>query len=301
MSSSLDEVTWMSPQARRATREKIRLADLKVGYPTQWPATGSYALREDAFLENVLAARAYETARLWAQARSERRRDSWQIMVYPSGAAGFAVARLAIPNGYPDPATNSIILPAASLRPPVLDADAPLEVLMGSFGALVAHEIVHALDVHQFDALGAARETWTTADVAGHKRMFSCVSRQASQFAVLEGVYLDGERTVYENVADYAGVRHTYGALQRALGARMSRRGPDGLSRAQRFFVAYAQSYCSADTPDSLRETVRNDAHAVARFRVNAPLSNLPAFARTFSCAKQAPMVRPERERCRAW
>jgi endothelin-converting enzyme/putative endopeptidase len=131
--------------------------------------------------------------------------------------------------------------------------------------------------------------------------MLACVSGQAGKYAVLDGVYLDGRRTVYENVADYAGIRHAYGALQATAGASMSQRGSDGLTREQRFFVAYAQSHCSADTPDSLRDTARNDVHATARFRVNAPLSNLPAFARTFSCAKKVPMVRPAGERCRAW
>jgi predicted metalloendopeptidase len=298
---SLAAISWMSPQARAEVREKIRLADLKIGYPNTWPATGSFELRADTFLDNVLAARTYETARLWARARSERRRESWEIMVYPNGAAGFAVGRLAIPNGYPDTETNSIILPAASLRPPVLDGAAPLEVLFGGFGTLVAHELIHSADVHQFDALGTPRETWLPQDVAAHERMFACIKGQANQYEVLDGLRLDGERTRYENVADYAGVRHAYEALQSALGARLSRRGPDGLTRAQRFFVAYAQKNCNADTAESLRETVRRDPHAVPRFRVNGPLSNLPAFAKAFTCGKQAPMVRPEAEQCRAW
>lgn len=90
-------------------------------------------------------------------------------------------------------------------------------------------------------------------------------------------------------------------ALQSALGARLSERGADGFTRAQRFFVTYAQKNCNADTPASLRDTVRPDVHAVPRFRVNGPLSNLPAFAKTFNCTTKAPMVRPKQEQCRAW
>jgi endothelin-converting enzyme/putative endopeptidase len=166
---------------------------------------------------------------------------------------------------------------------------------------LVGHELIHSVDVHQFDARGEMRETWTPQDVAAHKRMLTCVTEQANEVTVMDGTRLDGERTAYENVADYAGVRHAYGALQSALGPRLTQRGPDGLTRAQRFFIAYAQSHCTADSPESLRDTVRNDVHAVARFRVNGPLSNLPAFANAFACAKEMPMVRPKEKLCRAW
>jgi endothelin-converting enzyme/putative endopeptidase len=38
-----------------------------------------------------------------------------------------------------------------------------------------------------------------------------------------------------------------------------------------------------------------------ARFRVNGPLSNIPAFARAFGCKAGDPMIRPPNDRCQIW
>jgi endothelin-converting enzyme/putative endopeptidase len=39
----------------------------------------------------------------------------------------------------------------------------------------------------------------------------------------------------------------------------------------------------------------------VAKFRVNGPLSNLPAFQQAFHCKAGDPMVRPDPDRCEVW
>jgi predicted metalloendopeptidase len=43
------------------------------------------------------------------------------------------------------------------------------------------------------------------------------------------------------------------------------------------------------------------DPHPIAKYRVIGPLSNLAAFARTFSCKADAPMVRTGEQRCEVW
>jgi hypothetical protein len=82
---------------------------------------------------------------------------------------------------------------------------------------------------------------------------------------------------------------------------RVAERGPDGYTRAQRFFVSYGQYYCRAERPMFARENLRDDPHAPSRYRVNGPLSNLPAFAEAFSCRTDAAMVRPAPSRCAVW
>jgi predicted metalloendopeptidase len=44
---------------------------------------------------------------------------------------------------------------------------------------------------------------------------------------------------------------------------------------------------------------VQTNPHALPRFRVNGPASNMPEFARAFSCAADSPMVRADR--CEVW
>ena len=46
---------------------------------------------------------------------------------------------------------------------------------------------------------------------------------------------------------------------------------------------------------------VKDDPHAMPKFRVIGPLSNLPEFGQAFSCKPGAPMVRPPEQRCAVW
>lgn len=301
IAGSVNAIAWLSPAARMASEQKLRQLDLKVGFPDSWPATGAFPLRKGAFLENVLMAQAFEQQRAWSRVRTERRRESWEITVYPNAAPGMAAARLTIPNGFPDVFTNSIILTAAWLRPPLFDAKAPPEVRFATFGSMVSHELVHVLENHEFDAEGKLHDLWSKADIEAHETQRACMVEQADQYVAFDNVYLDGRLTADENIADLSGVPHAYTAMVRELGSRLSNRGADGLTAAQRFFIAYAQQWCTVERPEHMRERLGKDGHAPARFRVNAPLSNMPVFAEAFSCPKKAAMVRPTSSRCVLW
>jgi predicted metalloendopeptidase len=277
------------------------MLDVKVGFPDAWPATGSFPLSQTTFLDNVLAAQAFEQQRLWARARRQRDRTSWEIVVSPGAAPGMAAAQLVIPNGYPDQATNSMILTAAWLRAPLFDAHAPPEVRYGSLGALVGHEIVHVMENHEFDSRGEARDLWGAGDALAHDGRSDCLAEQGNQFVVIDSMRLDGRRTLDENLADLGGIRHAYAAMARELGPRLVQRGTDGLTPAQRFFIAYAQRYCSADSPAYLRASIKEETHGPSRFRVNAPLWNMPEFATAFSCPQGSPMTRRRSARCTVW
>ena len=296
----LAAVDWLSPAARAASGDRLRKLDLKIGYPDHWPATGAFALRGDAYLDNVLAALSFEQARIWQRTRAPWLRSSWEMIVYPNGAPGMAAARLTIPNGYPDVYSNSIILPAAGLEPPFFDAAAPLEVQYGSFGTLVGHELVHVIENHEWDAAGELHDAWTASDVAAHQARRACVVDQADHFAIGSS-HASGADTIEENVADLSGVRFAYAVLARELGGQLARPDRNGVTPAQRFFLAYAQRWCVAQTPEAAEDGLRNDHHGQPRFRVNGPLANLPEFAAAFSCRAGAKMVRSEPGRCRVW
>jgi putative endopeptidase len=298
---SADSIAWLSAAGKAASEERLRMLDLKVGYPDEWPATGDFTLNKKAFLANVINARTFEQKRSWARARAPRNRQSWEMMVYPNAAPGMAAARLMIPNGYPDVFTNSIVLTAAWLRPPLFDAGAPPEVRFGTFGTLVGHELGHVLENHEFDASGEMHETWTAADISAHEKQGACLIEQANAYSIPENIHLDGTQTIEENVADLSGVVHAYGAMAKDLGARISEVGEDGLTPAKRYFIAYAQQWCTAERPEYSRQNIREDGHAPNKFRVNGPLANMPAFARAFSCSGHTAMVRPAKSRCSLW
>ena len=110
-----------------------------------------------------------------------------------------------------------------------------------------------------------------------------------------------GKLTLGENTADNGGLLLAYMAyLDRAkkehedLNAKVG-----GFTAPQRFYIGFAQNYCSNDRPESLRTQILTDPHSPDQFRVNGPLVNQPGFAGAFSCKQGTPMV-PAKS-CRVW
>jgi len=292
---------WLSPAGRRATAEKLAATDLKIGYPDQWPATGDFPVQSDAFLANVLASRRYEQAREWRRAGGPRSRRDWEFKVDPWIGEGMAAARLAQPNGFPDAFTNSLVMTAAFLLPPRFDPKAPPEVIYGTYGAVFGHELVHVAQTYDFGADGRMAALWSDIDIASAEKAGQCLIREAERFATDQGLVLDAKRQIDENMADFGGVRLAYSALAERLGPRLNRSDSSGMTPAKRFFYAYAQSWCVAETDEHRRNGAANDGHGPAEFRVNAALANLPAFARTFGCSAGSPMTRSAGQQCVVW
>jgi putative endopeptidase len=292
---------WLSPAGRQATARKLAATDLKIGYPDRWPSTGDFAVRSDRFLANVLAARGFEQSREWRRAGAARSRDDWEFKVDPWIGEGMAAARLAQPNGFPDAFTNSLVMTAAFLLPPRYDAKAPLEVIYGTYGSVFGHELIHVAQTHDFDAQGRMAELWSAVDIAASERAGRCLVSEAEQFAANHDLKIDARRQMEENMADFGGARLAYAALAQRLGPAVSRADANGITPAKRFFYAYAQTWCVAETDEHRRNGAANDGHGPTEFRVNAVLANMPEFAKTFGCRPDAPMTRPVGQKCVVW
>lgn len=298
---SVDSADWLSPEARAATAGKLARTDLKIGFPDHWPATGNYALDGKRFLANVLAARRFEAQRSWRTVDKVRSPDEWEMLVFPWVGQGMAAARLVVPNGFPDPYSNSLIMTAAFLNPPRFDGSAALELNYATFGAVFAHEFSHIAETHDFLPDGRQQEMFSPADIAALKARHQCLITQAEAFPVPAGVKVNGNTNLDENVADLGGARLAYEALAARLGPALDRPDTFGMTPAKRFFYRFAQSWCEAATDAELAKLATDDPHGLPAWRVNGPLSNLPAFGKAFSCKMGDPMMRKTQDICRVW
>jgi endothelin-converting enzyme/putative endopeptidase len=133
-----------------------------------------------------------------------------------------------------------------------------------------------------YDAEGRTRDYWTEADVAASQAQLACISDR------LVAAQASGERCKEETSADFGGLRAAYAALERELGPSAEQRlhavDGDGLSMQQRFFLAFAQDYCTKMTPAFAEETAQTDWHAPPGVRVDLAVGNMPEFAEAFSC-----------------
>jgi len=285
------QLAWMSDSTRAQALDKLAKMSEKVGYPDKWRDYSRLVVGEGAFALNVQRANAFEWRRVVNRPGLPVDKTEWAMTV-PTV------------NAYYDATVNEMVFPAGALVPQTFDPSADDAANYGSLGGSWAgHELTHGFDDEgrHYDAAGNLRDWWLPADSVHFSEQAAMVVNQYNGYIQVDTFHVNGRLTLGENIADYGGVLTGYDALQHAL-QRNGRPGLiDGFTPEQRFFLSYAQSFRQHTRPAALRTRVTVDPHAPEEWRVNAPLSNMPAFAAAFKCKPGDPMVRPVELVPRIW
>jgi putative endopeptidase len=287
----IDSVDWMSPQTKQQAHEKLAAVVDKIGYPDHWRDYSSLQITADNHLANVQHAAAFEMHRQLQKIGKPLDRTEWQ-MTPPTV------------NAYEDPQTNTINFPAGILQPPFFDSTQDDVVNYGAAGAVIGHETTHGFDDQgrKFDKDGNLRDWWTPTDAQAYDKRADCIADEYTEDIPEIGVKQNGRLTLGENTADNGGVRLALSALKADLkdkGLDLDAKGEDGITNLQRFFLGYANIWCSNVRPEMMRTLVISNPHPLDRFRVNNVVSNMPEFAHAFGCHKAQAMVRENM--CRVW
>ena len=197
-----------------------------------------------------------------------------------------------------DPAHNRLLVSAAVLQPPVLDMSLDGAAHYGSFGALVAHELSHAVDGkgRHLDARGEIRDWWTPGTNGAWTDRLNALAAQYGNYDYpgIEGRKVNGSLTREENAADLAAVEIAWDAFSQALpGAEKDAR--------ESFFNAWAGLWREQVAPAAAEQRAGTALQAPGQWRINGPLSNLPAFSETWGCKAGNTMVRKDEERIGIW
>ena len=289
MASRLKTRDWMSEATRQAALTKLRAVRNNTGDPEKWRDYAAVPIARDDLAGNVRRAAAFEFARQMRKVGQPVDRDEWG-MTPPTV------------NAYFDPQMNDINFPAGVLQPPLYDPLMDAAPNYGNTGGTIGHELTHGFDDEgrQFDAQGNLKDWWTKEDAARFAERAKCISDQYSGYEVVDGLKINGELTLGEDVADLGGEILAYEAWKEAV-ADLKLAERDGLSPDQRFFVGFAQWACSNTRPEQEREWVLTNPHSPARYRINGVVVNMPEFARAFACKPGAPMTRPADKVCAIW
>jgi putative endopeptidase len=122
-------------------------------------------------------------------------------------------------NAYYSPTRNEIVFPAAILQPPFFDPEADDAVNYGAIGAVIGHEISHGFDDQgrRTDGQGLLRDWWTVEDDARYRALAERLVAQYNAFEPIEGMHIDGQVSLGENIADLAGVTVAHRAYRLSL------------------------------------------------------------------------------------
>lgn len=286
MKRDISQLPWLAPETRTKALEKLAAMNIQLGYPDTWKDLSSLQLHRDTLWANIAQARAFNVADVRREVGKPTDRSRWQLPPSSSGA-------------YLEPQLVQLVLPAGFLQPPYFDPEATDAMNYGALGAGLAHDITHAFDATgaALDVQGRAQVWWTDADRKAFDERAKCIVDQYEAYEIEPGVRHQGKLVLDEALGDQAGLHFAFLAFQEAAAKTAPTVG--GFTPAQQFFLAWGQFRGEAMTIETQREIVKSDSHPVPRYRVNGPVSVLPAFATAFSCKAGAPMVRAQR--CAVW
>jgi len=289
MRDRLETLPWMGEATRSEALSKLEGFGYKIGYPDEWLDYTGLEIRPDEWMSNRIAANRFEFDRQIAKLGQPVDPHEWSMAPH-------------VVNAYYHPLRNEIVFPAGMLQPPFFTEDADDPVNYGAIGSVIGHEITHGFDDQgsKFDASGQMRNWWTDDDRAEFEIRAQVIVDQFNSFEVQDGLNVNGELTLGENIADLGGLKIAYAAM---LSARDDRDATEicGLSPGQRFYLAYARAWRQNYTHEYLRLLVNSDPHSPSHFRCTGPLSNLESFAEAFDIPDDAPSMRAEDDRVEVW
>ena len=297
----LEHNAWMTPETREKALAKLAALRVKVGYPDEWETYEDVEIGE-SYAETVLSAANASLRESLAEAGQPVDREEWGMNAQTA-------------NAYYSPLNNEIVFPAAILQPPFFDYRADPASNYGAIGFIIGHEITHGFDLQgsRFDANGNLEEWWTTEDRARFEALNQDLVAQYDAIEVLPDLFINGQLTVTENVADLGGIETAYDAFQSLLeeesaaaesgSAAASSAGDDvaDLTPDQRFFIAAATVWRGKMRDEALTTRIRSGVHSPPAVRATQPLRNTDEFYDAFGIVEGDPMNLAPAERVRIW
>ncbi|QDI04086.1 M13 family peptidase [Xanthomonas cerealis pv. cerealis] len=277
--------TWLSESARAEAQAKLAALKIEIGAPRRDLDYSVQPMGRGSFGGNMLIASTWrhrEEMKRIGKGNADRR---WDVLPQQPALTY-------------DLAQNRLIVTAAVLQPPAFVAGGDAAALYGGYGALVAHELIGAIDSKgsQVDAKGELRNWWTAEDKNAWNALSARAAAQygAYDFPGVKGAKVNGQLTQEQDLTDIGSVElawQAYAAAQPAAGD----------AGKQAFYKAWAGLWAQQLSPNEAVQRVTADVHAPGRWRANGPLANLPSFAATFTCKAGQPMVRSDAEQIRVW
>lgn len=280
---------WMSEPTKQAALTKLDAFRVKIGYPDKWKEYKDLELK-DSYAENMLQSNMFKIKRDIEKIGKPIDTTEWG-MTPPTV------------NAYYNPVMNEIVFPAGILQPPFYDYKADAAVNYGGIGAVIGHELTHGFDDQgrQFDANGNLKDWWTEEDAERFNALTKKLVEQFNGYEALDSLFVNGELTLGENIADLGGLAMAYDGLQRHLEEHGNPGKINGYTPEQRFFMSWAQVWRTKHRPEALRTQILTDPHSPGDFRVNGPLSNLEQFYEAFDVAEGDSMWQPDSIRTKIW
>jgi putative endopeptidase len=268
----IENLTWMGNETKAKAREKLAAMGEKIAYPDAWMDYSGLEL-SDSYAGNVRSASAYSFI------HGPQGLDKIGGPVNPDN---WFVAPQVV-NAFYDPTKNEMVFPAAILQPPFFDPNADPSVNYGSIGWVIGHEMTHGFDDQgaQYDKDGNLNNWWTADDAKNFNNRTAMIVTEYNHFGVLPGLYINGNLTLGENIADFGGLTIAYHAWKENEPSNGSTLAANN-SEDRQFFISAASTWRENARDDARRLWTLTDPHSDNKYRVDGVVYNIPEFYQAF-------------------
>lgn len=285
----IKNLDWMSSATKKKAITKLHQMNRKLGYPDKWRSYKGLVIKSDDYFGNMTRAALKEHTRTMRRLKKPVDRKEW--FMTPQTV-----------NAYCSFGLNDVVFPAAILQPPFFSITADDAVNYGSIGSVIGHEITHGFDDQgsKFDGHGNRKTWWTKEDQKRFDAKAKVLIKEFNTYRVADGLTVNGQLTLGENIADLGGASIAFDAYQLRL-QETGRRDIDGFTPEQRFFMSFALFERENRRPEAEKTQVLTDPHSPGQFRINGPCSNLPEFYAAFNVQKGDKLYREPSKRAKIW
>jgi putative endopeptidase len=290
----INALEWMSPETKTKALEKLTKMTVKIAYPDKWTDYSALDVKGvkdgGSYFQNSVNISKWNFEKDMEKLGKPVDRSEW----------GMAPQ---IVNAYFNPVNNEIVFPAAILQPPFYNYQADEAVNYGGIGAVIGHEISHCFDDQgaRFDADGNLKNWWTDEDSEKFAVLGKKLIDQFSAVEALEGVNLNGEFTLGENIGDLGGINAAYDGLQIFYEKNGRPDDIDGFTAEQRFYMSWGTIWRTKMRDDAMKNLIKTDPHSPGMFRAYMPLQNVDAFYTAFNIVDGDEMYLKPEDRVKIW
>lgn len=188
-------------------------------------------------------------------------------------------------NAYYDPSANIIFIPTSIIDDMFLNLDNDLVYNYGSIGSIIGHEMMHSFDNFGalFDSHGHLHNWWTEQDYKRYNNEIFKVKKHYSTLS-LNGIKLNAESSVSENIADIAGIKlslRTY--IKKYLhNTNINNLSASDKEHLKKFFESWVTTLRAIELDEITENAIQFDVHSPNVIRANAPFSHLDEYYKIF-------------------
>jgi len=271
---------WLSSKARNEAALKLSKINIRLVSPETDEEWGFAPVKEYSSVSPIQNRLLFQMAK-----REQTIQDLKKTFKGPVWEFGPLTVNAALMPPY-----NAIVFPIGILQPPFYDPSASEEINMAAIGAVIGHEVGHAIDDkgYTYNHLGQLRPWAKAKDENKFLERAEPLVRQFNEIGH------NGKFTLGENIGDLVGLTNAY---QSAFPKGSKK--PVALKRD--FFVQWARLWCEVQRPELIELRKKIDPHSLGFARTNEPVKHLQGFADAFGCKAEDKLVLPPEKRVNIW